>query len=261
MSKCIRPLAILVSLSILALFCRVSHARDWEVKKSTHFIVYYEEDPDFVDKVLEKAEYYYNSIVDGLGFRRFDFWTWDERAKIYIYKNKRDYIAETNQPDWSGGCVHYRDRVIKSYRESSPFLESLLPHEMAHIIFRESIGFRNIPWWLDEGVACFHEPPKRALYRAIAKEAAQTGRLLPLSALAEVRVASEVDSGQVRLSYAEASSVVEYLITQHGSYNFSDLCWQLRQGKGLDSAINAAYPTLRNIADLEDKWIVYMKRR
>ena len=54
----------------------------------------------------------YDKIADDLGFRRFDFWLWDKRAKIYIYDDVRSYQAATNQPSWSSGCAIIKDKII-----------------------------------------------------------------------------------------------------------------------------------------------------
>ena len=48
----------------------------WNVKTSSHFIVYCKEDEcDYVDALIEKAEQYYDNITYEFGFTRFDdFW-------------------------------------------------------------------------------------------------------------------------------------------------------------------------------------------
>jgi hypothetical protein len=72
---------------------------EWKVKKSTHFIVYYKGDLDyFTDKVVDRAEALYEEITGYLGFRRENFWLWENRAKIYIHENAKEYQAVTNQP-------------------------------------------------------------------------------------------------------------------------------------------------------------------
>ena len=72
-------LALLIPISFFLLPVPSGEANElWQVKKSTHFKVYYKSDPEhYVDEVLEKAEKYYDSITENLGFRRFNFWTWD----------------------------------------------------------------------------------------------------------------------------------------------------------------------------------------
>ncbi|HQP91972.1 MAG TPA: hypothetical protein PLU24_04785, partial [Candidatus Omnitrophota bacterium] len=123
-------------------------------KKSTHFIVYYKEIPEeFADQVIEYGEKYYDELTEKLGFTRYDYWTWDKRAKIYIYPDQESYIKATGQPAWSGGVAAYDQKTIWSFPREAGFFDSLLPHELGHIIFREVIGYRQVPLWLEEGVA------------------------------------------------------------------------------------------------------------
>ncbi|MDP2043780.1 MAG: hypothetical protein Q8K15_01270, partial [Candidatus Omnitrophota bacterium] len=113
----------------------------WQTKKSQHFIIYYQEAPeDFVDELITRAEDYYNGIVDDLGFRRMDFWSWDNRAKIYLYKNADDFHNDTQYSEWAGAVVSVENRMIKTFVGQQGFFDSILPHEMTHIIFREFIG-------------------------------------------------------------------------------------------------------------------------
>ena len=135
-------------------------ALDWNITKSTHFIVYYKAAPeDFIRQLIDKSEDYYNKIAQDLGFTRYDFWTWDKRAKIYIYDNAADYRAATAQPAWSIGCAQVAQKIIQTFPYAKGFFETVLPHEISHIIFREFIGLGNsaIPLWLEEGVASYQE--------------------------------------------------------------------------------------------------------
>ena len=141
-------------LSLLS-FLATSSAEEWKELKGEHFIAYYSRDPDFTQTALEKAEDYYQDIAEDLGYPRYsDFWTWDNRAKIYLYPDHASYLAATGRPTWSEGMADYQNKAIASYTGSPGFLENILPHEIAHLTFREFVGFKGeIPDWLDEGVA------------------------------------------------------------------------------------------------------------
>src|SRR3989338_7116526 len=116
--------------------------KGWNEEKSAHFIVYYKNAEErFVRQTIDKAEEYYKSIAENLGFTRYDFWLWDKRAKIYIYDSAEDYQAATGKPAWSGGVAFSHQKVIETYPWAQGFMQSLLPHELGHIIFREFIGF------------------------------------------------------------------------------------------------------------------------
>ncbi len=135
----------------------------WQTDKTQHFIINYQQvPPGYIAEVIEKAEKYYNSIVDDLGYRRLDFWSWDNRAKIYLYNTSAEYINDTKRIKWLGASVNVKDRVIMSFIGQDNFFDSILPHEMAHIIFREFIGNKtDLPLWIEEGVVCWFSGKQR----------------------------------------------------------------------------------------------------
>ncbi len=236
-------------------------ADEWHVAKSTHFLIYYKNAPEtFVNEVMDKAEDYYNRIADDLGFRRFNFWLWDNRAKIYIHDSADDYHLATNQPAWSAGCADYRGKIIHSYPYAQRFSDTILPHEMGHIIFREFVGVYNsaIPTWLDEGVASY-EQDLRFSTAAIIKDAWQKNRFIPLTQLSGLSPHSLTDTYTVNLFYAEAVSAVEYLVKEFGQDRFILFCQELRDKKDLNRALGNAY-SYENITDLDKAWQSYLNR-
>ena len=95
----------IILLVILLFFTQILGAQVseglWNTEKTQHFIIYYRSARmSFIRDLAHAAEKYYNSIVDELGFRRMDFWSWDNRAKIYIYDRFEDY-KEADRKDWS----------------------------------------------------------------------------------------------------------------------------------------------------------------
>jgi hypothetical protein len=236
-------------------------ADTWNITKSTHFIVYYKNAPDrFLDELIDKAENYYDKIADNLGFRRFDFWLWDNRAKIYIYDNAKDYQVATGEPSWSSGCAYPGQKMIQSFPYAKDFFETTLPHEMGHIIFREFVGFNNpaVPVWLDEGVASYQQD-LRFSAAGIIKDALENNRIIPLTKLSGISLHSTTNTATVDLFYAQAVSVVDFLINEFGQDRFVLFCQTLRDKKNLDKALIAAY-SFENIEELDKAWKRYISR-
>ena len=150
---------LLLSLFFLIFFCSDSYAFDWQELSGEHFIVYFLENKNFAQDTLDKAEVYYRNIAMELGYPRYsDFWTWDNRVKIYIYPDRKTYLQLTGEPAWSAGVASYDRKEIVSFAWSDNFLEFLLPHEITHLMFRDFVGFKGeVPLWLDEGVAQWAE--------------------------------------------------------------------------------------------------------
>lgn len=235
--------------------------KDWHTVKSTHFIVYYKNASDsFIEKLLDKSEYYYEEIAYNLGFRRYNFWLWDNRARIYIYDDAKEYQDTTGQPAWSSGAANARDKIIHTFPYAKGFFETILPHEMGHIIFREFVGFDNnaSPIWLDEGVASYQENFRNPMISRVVKEALYANKLIGLEELSKFNPQSVQDEESVRLFYAEAVSVVDYLVREFSKDNFVRFCRALRDKRNLDAAISSIYP-FRNIQELDKAWQVYRK--
>ena len=251
---------------IILFLCSLVYAleKDFKEKRSTHFIVYYNEgvDKDFIDDIIDAAEGYYEEIADNLGYRRYNFWLWDERAKIYIFENKSSYQKETKQPDWSGGCASYRDKKIWTYPHAAGFFDSILPHELGHIVFREFVGFdNNIPLWFEEGIASYQEKSKRYAAKNIVKEFMSKNELLSMEELSSVIGPHDiVDNEIAEIFYAEAVSIIYFLMSQFDEYRFAMLCRNLRENMSLDKALDKTYFNIRNTNDLYRQWIKYLEK-
>lgn len=252
------------AVSLLICSQSVVSARDdkeWKALKSDHFIVYYKDiKEDFVRKTIENAEAYYQSIAEELGFTRYNFWLWDNRAKIYIYNDAQDYQEKTGKPSWSGGAAYYHEKAIETYPQAQGFFQSLLPHELGHIIFREFIGTQNnAPVWLDEGVAMYQEKFRRKDLKKKLLKAIEEKKLIPLNKLSEINIMFVKDKEAVDLYYTEAISAVEFLITKFGKDNFVRLCKALKERKNFDQAIEESYRVFKNLEELDKLWLRYLK--
>jgi hypothetical protein len=120
----------------------------WKEFHNSHFLVYYQDAPvTFAEDVAKEAEEEYDNIARNLGFTRYQGWTWDKRAKIYIFNDQEHYVASAN-PSWSHGTTSTVNRVIRTFPTAHGFFDTTLPHELGHIIFREFVGEATaIPLW------------------------------------------------------------------------------------------------------------------
>ena len=225
---------------------------DWKIEKSKHFIIYYQEASSrYINKARSYAEHYYKSITDYLGFRRFNFWTWEKRCKIYLYPSREEYLKDTGRVSWSKGSVHVIKKEIVTYAWEAEFFEHVLPHEMGHIIFRVLVGFeKKLPLWIDEAVAVLQEVD-RAKYLAGARNLVRQGSHISLTELARAS-----DYGQIEpsLFYSQAASIVHFLLEKFGRNRFVIFCRCLRDGEGWEEALLSTYK-FENLEGLEETWI------
>lgn len=250
MKKALLALIFLVScVSLLG-------AEEFLEKKSTHFIVYYKGIPEeFIDTVIEYGERYYDQLNEKLGFTRFDYWTWEKRAKIYIYPDLDSYVKATGQPAWSGGVAAYDQKTIWAYPREAGFFDSLLPHELGHIIFREVVGGSGrVPLWLEEGVAQYLEQAKRFGSEKMILDAMEKNTFIPFEVLNKIDGRALRSRSDVVLYYAECVHIVNFLIEKFGPQPFNSLCRKLKEGKDLDDALGYSYFDIRSARVLGEMW-------
>ena len=228
----------------------------WQDQKSQHFIIYYQDAPaGVVDELVERAEDYYNGIVDNLGFRRMDFWSWDNRARIYLYKNADDFHNETQRANWAGAVVSVDSRAIKTFVGQKFFFDSVLPHEMTHIIFREFVGRKVLlPLWIDEGVACSQEKSSLEARMRLAKKIVLENQYIKLEELSKIYKADNITPDTF---YSESASLIIFLISQYGRESFLDFSRNLRDSADWKKSVLSAYH-FNGLEEMEQKWKDFM---
>lgn len=233
----------------------------WQEHKTIHFFIYYKDAPvDFVENVAQAAESYYVEITRNLGFTRYESWSEENRAAIYIYQDQQDYVNSGRGAGWSHGLANTRERVIRTFPAAHGFFDSTLPHELGHIIFREFIGFKAaLPMWLEEGVAMYQEKAKRWGANKSVRESIKSGKFIPLSKLSTMALTSQTDPLVVDLFYAESASLVYYLIAEEGQHRFVNFCRRLRDGKDFLTALREVYSRFKDMEDLNRVWVNYLK--
>lgn len=270
----------------MAAFPQLSWAQDWREEKGEHYIIYYIDDKNFAQEALATSEIYYRRIASDLGYpRHSDFWTWEKRVKIYIHADKQSYRTASGEPEWSSGVADYTKKQILTYAWSQNFLTSLLPHEIAHLIFRDFIGFEGeVPVWIDEGVAQWAE---EAIHRELhkkAKELYEKNSLLSIRDITLIDIRTLDDLGQklffrrtrtkenkagililspdvlVNTYYIQAGSLIGFLVEHYGTNSFSEFCRQLRDGRSVEEALSTSYPEhIRSLNELEDEWRKFLR--
>jgi hypothetical protein len=230
----------------------------WQEIEGENFKVFYLEDPVFAQQVLTRAQRYYQVIASDLGYSRYDnFWQWENRAKIYLYRNQEEFLKATGRNPWVHGIAFYDKREIVSYAWGEGFLEVLLPHELCHLIFRDFVGFKGeVPLWLDEGVAQWEETRRKQEILDLVRELITTKTYIPLRELTRIRSGTDNNPVLAAKLYVQAASLVGFLIEKYGPSQFVLFCRQLRDGNSMDDALSFVYVgSLRDMDELEKKWV------
>jgi len=223
--------------------------------RSEHFIINYApEAQDYVYKIKDDAEYFYRKITQEFGLIREKLWSWDDRTKILIAKNKEEYLKNFSCPSWSSACVDYRNRVIYTYPMQKDF-SSILAHELTHIIFREYIGYNQMPLWLDEGMATYAEYRDTfqcQMFVSLTKKLIEENKYIKFKDISRMySISSGLDTS---LFYAQAFSMVYFLKERFGRNNFSEFLSSLRSGSSLDEALRKAFRVIEKKESFESNW-------
>jgi len=189
-----------------------------------------------------------------------------EPLKTYLFQGRAEWEAFTDdfaparadvyKKIRSGGYSE-RGTTVSHYSTISATL-SILAHEGFHQYLELTRG-RNIPPWLNEGLACNFEsfeldaanrpvfqPEKNALRRGHLAEAISRNRLIPLSEILETHAGEQVlkQSADVRTYYAQEWALVVFLRQPSYKNPYHDGFEELMRDLGTDAMTRRAQAAL-----------------
>jgi hypothetical protein len=122
-------------------------------------------------------------------------------------------------------------------------------HEMTHLLIDEAIDspFAVLPSWLNEGLAMYFEPGSGRRDSTVLR-AAERDELLSLRSTGSV----PGRPSDVRLFYAQAQSIVDYMMETYGPERMGTTLKAINEGNRIDQAVQVAYGM--SLDDLEREW-------
>ncbi|MBN2563535.1 MAG: DUF1570 domain-containing protein [Phycisphaerae bacterium] len=182
----------------------------------------------------------------------------DRRLEVYLFQARWQWERFTEQFNPARAPVYKRIRsggysergITVSHYASQRSALSVLAHEGLHQYLELTRG-SNIPPWLNEGLATYHEgfdldlqtnrpvfkPETNYLRTRSLREALVTDQLIPLEEILEVHAGQAVRRGgsHVRSYYAQVWSLTLFLIRPDEDNLYRDGFTQLLQEVGTDS--------------------------
>lgn len=149
---------------------------------------------------------------------------------------------------WPGyGAVYLRDPKIRIATDEP--LETVLEHELVHILLGRAFAPSHPPAWLQEGVAqVLAEQPGPEMVQVLANASIQ-GTFMSLDRLERW---FPKDAHRANVAYAESADFVQYLQVEYGMSVIPDLVHAVREGRTLPGAVRAA--TGETLTDIEANW-------
>jgi tetratricopeptide (TPR) repeat protein len=154
----------------------------------------------------------------------------DQLITVVLY-TQQQFRDITRSPDWAAGMYDGRIRVPMRGALARPEeLERVLVHEFTHALVR-SIAPRNVPTWLNEGLAVLFEPEGLDWAR---RELARTEARVSAERLS--RSFASFSGNDARLAYAQSATAANRLIELTGAAAVVGLLQDLAQGEAFETA-------------------------
>ena len=157
-----------------------------------------------------------------------------DAPKIQVVVHRRESFGElTGLGHWAGGVYDGVVRVpVEDLERETPELRRVLRHELVHAFVR-SLGGRNVPGWLNEGLAQWLEEPfdtDRADRVRQARKALVGHEAFPLEQL-EGSLASWSDPVLIARAYAQSLALVDHVQRWYGERLLYEMVAGAGEGK------------------------------
>ena len=122
-------------------------------------------------------------------------------------------------------------------------------HEATHLLVHQAAdsALARVPSWLNEGLAMQYEDSS-IVRSGTVRSAARAGRLLSLKNMGTVPGRSR----DISLHYAQAWSVVDYMVDNYGPERVAALLATLNTGQRIDEALTTVYGL--SVEELDEEW-------
>ena len=204
------------------------------------------------------AEIHGNFVLDVIPFSVVsDF----KRIFLMLFRTKESYTTYTDRPSWSVASTDVGAQSI-FIMENSNFKTNFV-HELAHIYFDGFFLPQKPPLWISEGFAVYiqtqNQTKKEAKWLNSYLTQFSKGQYIAFDEFAGTKDLQNYSKEDVLLWYAQAYSVIDYLLTSKTRDEFYQFCKNLKEGMPFGRSLYRAYGMPFNkISSLEYAWQAYM---
>ena len=188
-------------------------------------------------------------------------WPLNFRPSLVLVNNQKKFQQLAGHELVVAYALPEKNVVVIDYSKmnTSPFtLQTIVKHELCHLLLHHHIKAHNLPRWLDEGI-CQWASDGLADILMDTKRTRLPAAILSNSYfdLAKLTQRFPRDKNGLILAYEQSKSVVEYMSRQYGPQGIRDLLDLLRQGVDIESAFESRFAI--SFEKFEDQWRNHLK--
>lgn len=224
------------------------------------FLVY-ASDYALAEEVGAKVRLVYQKVIDDIGYAG----AFTTKYQILIWRDESDFdnflkdLKVIVAPETDAVVMYnFSDIPTIAGYWSEDFLKKNLPHEFTHLILAEllAVAPKNIPLWLNEGLATYESGPSLQQLNAFLKDTIQRGVYITLEELTSLKSYPSV-AERSQLFYEQSQSFVGFLINRRARKDvfYSFLRFYVSQAYPLEKAYLYAYGEAADINKLQKEWI------
>ena len=164
-------------------------------------------------------------------------------------------------PLWAAGVAYPAENIIvllspRAIKGSRIDVVDVFAHEFSHIALGRALAGVTVPVWLNEGLAIYEAREWTLSRISVLTRASLMDRLIPLRVLT---LSFPAEEGAAGLAYAQSFMFISFLINKVGREAFQRMIRDYTRHGDLEGALRRG--TGMSIADLEERWLVYLKLR
>jgi len=231
-------------------FVYMDDRHPWQVLENESVALYWYEGGENLGRALfDRAAGAVERIAAELGVEA------EKELKIFIYGSFDDLRAALGEGshEWVGGTSFADYGVVAAgvAPEDLDYGLRVVPHELTHAVIAQMMEppFGQLPHWMNEGLAMHYEGPLTAGERTALEKAIAEDSLLSIRSLASN---FPQDYDLAVLSYAESSSVVEFIFEIYGNEAMARLLEVFAVGAHQDDGLVEVLGF--DVDGLEDAW-------
>jgi hypothetical protein len=220
----------------------------WQVLEDDLVHLYWhDQDQDFGQHFFDMAVEAAAALSDEFGVHSMD------PVTIVIYNSHQELMAVLIEAssEWTGAVTFGETGCIAIGLGPMSWMDQVIPHELTHAVLYmiTKPPFGNIPRWLHEGLAVRSEGGMGAEERIALAEAIKEDTLISLRVL---NSSFPDQRDQAILSYAESSSLIDFIIEAYGKEKLGQLIATFAEGAHYDDAMVEIFGV--DMDGMEDLW-------